>query len=47
MANEPVLDGVSLEARRGEIVALVGPSGAGKTTVLNLIPRFYDVTGGA
>jgi len=43
----PVLDRVSLEARRGEIVALVGPSGAGKTTVLNLIPRFYDVTGGA
>ncbi|MEO8926715.1 MAG: ABC transporter ATP-binding protein [Caulobacteraceae bacterium] len=42
----PVLKNLSLEARRGEIVALVGPSGAGKTTVLNLIPRFYDVTGG-
>ena len=42
----PVLEGLTLEARRGEIVALVGPSGAGKTTVLNLIPRFYDVTGG-
>ncbi len=45
--DRPALDRVSLEARRGEIVALVGPSGAGKTTVLNLIPRFYDVTGGA
>jgi subfamily B ATP-binding cassette protein MsbA len=41
-----VLNGVTMEARRGEIVALVGPSGAGKTSVLNLIPRFYDVTGG-
>jgi ATP-binding cassette, subfamily B, bacterial MsbA len=45
-SGAPVLNGVSLEARRGEIVALVGPSGAGKSTVLNLIPRFYDVTGG-
>jgi len=40
------LDHVSLEARRGETVALVGPSGGGKSTILNLIPRFYDVTGG-
>lgn len=42
-----VLDQVDLEARRGEVVALVGPSGAGKTTILNLIPRFYDVAAGA
>jgi subfamily B ATP-binding cassette protein MsbA len=40
------LDAVSLEARRGETVALVGPSGGGKTTILNLIPRFYDATAG-
>ena len=45
-ADPPVLRGLDLEARRGETVALVGPSGAGKTTVLNLIPRFYDVTQG-
>ena len=43
----PVLAGVNLEARRGEIVALVGPSGAGKSTILNLIPRFYDITAGS
>lgn len=44
--DEEVLRNVSLSARRGEVVALVGPSGAGKTTVMSLIPRFYDVTGG-
>jgi subfamily B ATP-binding cassette protein MsbA len=40
------LTGVSLETRRGERVALVGPSGGGKSTLLNLIPRFYDVAEG-
>jgi subfamily B ATP-binding cassette protein MsbA len=41
------LNDVQLEVRAGEVVALVGPSGAGKTTLANLVPRFYDVTGGA
>jgi subfamily B ATP-binding cassette protein MsbA len=40
------LTGINFEVKRGETVALVGPSGGGKTTVLNLIPRFYDPTGG-
>ncbi len=40
------LTGVTLEVKRGETVALVGPSGGGKTTLLNLIPRFYDATEG-
>jgi ATP-binding cassette subfamily B protein len=45
--DEPVLRGVSFEAKPGEMVAVVGPTGAGKTTIINLLPRFYDVSGGA
>ncbi|MFW6045185.1 MAG: ABC transporter ATP-binding protein [Planctomycetota bacterium] len=40
--EEPVLKGVSFEAKSGQMVALVGPSGAGKTTITQLIPRFYE-----
>ena len=47
VAEEPVLKGVSLLAEPGQTIAIVGPTGAGKTTIANLIPRFYDVTHGA
>ena len=43
----PVLKDVSFTAEPGQTIAIVGPTGAGKTTIINLIPRFYDVTGGA
>jgi ATP-binding cassette, subfamily B, bacterial MsbA len=42
-----VLEGINLEIRAGQVVALVGASGAGKTTLANLVPRFYDVSEGA
>jgi ATP-binding cassette, subfamily B, bacterial len=45
--NKPVLEGIHLQIRHGETVAFVGPSGAGKTTICSLIPRFYDVNSGA
>ncbi|MBC6936374.1 MAG: ABC transporter ATP-binding protein [Chloroflexi bacterium] len=45
--DEPVLCGVTLRAEPGQTVAIVGPTGAGKTTIINLLPRFYDVTDGA
>jgi len=44
--GETVLDGISFTVRRGEVVAIVGPSGVGKSTLVNLLPRFYDVTSG-
>jgi ATP-binding cassette subfamily B multidrug efflux pump len=43
----PVIKDMSLEARPGQTIALVGPTGAGKTTIINLLTRFYDVDGGA
>ena len=45
--DKPVLEHVSFEAKPGQTIAIVGPTGAGKTTIINLIPRFYDVCGGS
>ena len=47
VADVPVLDDVSLVARPGERIAMVGPTGAGKTTIINLLTRFYDIDGGS
>jgi ATP-binding cassette subfamily B protein len=46
-ADQPVLREISFEARPGETTAIVGSTGSGKTTLVNLLPRLYDVTGGA
>ena len=45
--GEPVLKGINLRAEPGQTVAIVGPTGAGKTTIINLLPRFWDVKGGS
>jgi len=45
-AVSAILHDVSFEARPGEVIALMGPTGSGKTTIVNLMPRFYDTTGG-
>jgi ABC-type multidrug transport system fused ATPase/permease subunit len=42
----PVLKNINIDARPGQVIALLGPPGSGKTTVVNLLPRFYDVTEG-
>ncbi len=44
--DEPVLKGINFKAEPGQTIAIVGPTGAGKTTIINLIPRFYEVSGG-
>jgi ATP-binding cassette subfamily B protein len=44
--GEPVLRGIDIEAKPGDTIAIVGPTGAGKTTIINLLPRFWDLTEG-
>ncbi len=46
-SRAPVLDGVDFEAQPGEVIALVGATGSGKTTLVSLLPRFYDPTAGS
>ena len=45
-AADDMISGISFKANKGEMVAFIGATGSGKTTLINLIPRFYDVTGG-
>ena len=47
MKDVPLIENLSLEAKPGQKVAIVGPTGCGKTTLINLLMRFYDVCGGS
>ena len=47
LRDQVVLDGIDLKARSGQVIAIVGPTGAGKTTLVNLLSRFYDVRSGS
>jgi ATP-binding cassette subfamily B protein len=46
LPNQPIIKNMTLEAKAGQTIALVGPTGAGKTTIINLLTRFYEVNGG-
>ena len=44
--TEPLIENMNLDIKKGETVAIVGPTGAGKTTLVNLLMRFYEINGG-
>jgi len=46
-ADEPLIENMNLEVKKGETIAIVGPTGAGKTTLVNLLMRFYEISGGS
>ena len=46
-SDTPVLKNINLYAKPGQTIALVGPTGAGKTTIINLLSRFYDIDSGS
>ncbi|MBQ4071256.1 MAG: ABC transporter ATP-binding protein [Clostridia bacterium] len=46
-ASEPSLEGITLKAKKGETIGIIGGTGSGKTSLINLIPRFYDVSSGS
>jgi len=46
VSDQPILNNISFSAKEGEMIALVGPTGAGKTTIINLLTRFYDIDRG-
>jgi ATP-binding cassette subfamily B protein len=47
LPDQPIIKNMTLEAKAGQTIALVGPTGAGKTTIINLLTRFYEVNGGS
>ena len=47
LPDRPLIEGLNLDVKPGQRIAIVGPTGCGKTTLINLLMRFYDVNGGS